>query len=240
MLQGLLELIERDAVALWWYNRLRRAAVDLENVNDAYIPGLIARYRELRRDVWALDVTSDIGVPTFAAISRRVDKAEEDIIYGFGAHLDPSVALGRALTELNQSLEAVPTATGSEATRTYRGGEDAVRWWRTVRAGDASYLMPDLEAGPCRLQAVKNFASNDLQQDIFTCRRLVETQGIEVLVLDQTRPDVGFPVVRVVAPGLRHFWARFGPGRLYDVPVREGWLSRSVCEGELNPFVIQL
>ena len=100
VLQGLLELIERDAVALWWYNRLRRAAVDLENVNDAYIPELIARYRELRRDVWALDVTSDIGVPTFAAISRRVDKAEEDIIYGFGAHLDPSVALGRALTEL--------------------------------------------------------------------------------------------------------------------------------------------
>ncbi len=240
VLQGLLELIERDAVALWWYNRLRRAAVDLENVDDAYIPGLIARYRELRRDVWALDVTSDIGVPTFAAISRRVDKAEEDIIYGFGAHLDPGVALGRALTELNQSLEAVPTATGPEATRTYRGGQDAVRWWRTVRAGDASYLMPDLEAGPCRLQAVKNFASNDLQQDIFTCRRLVETQGIEVLVLDQTRPDVGFPVVRVVAPGLRHFWARFGPGRLYDVPVREGWLSRSVCEGEINPFVIQL
>ena len=67
----------------------------------------------------------------------------------------------------------------------------------------------------------------------------METQGIEVLVLDQTRPDVGFPVVRVVAPGLR-LLARFGPGRLYDVPVREGWLSRSVCEGEINPFVIQL
>jgi hypothetical protein len=46
-------------------------------------------------------------------------------------------------------------------------------------------------------------------------------------------------VVRVVAPGLRHFWARFGPGRLYDVPVREGWLSRSLGEEELNPFVVQ-
>jgi ribosomal protein S12 methylthiotransferase accessory factor len=41
VLQGLLELIERDAVALWWYNRLRRRAVDLESVDDPYVPGLI-------------------------------------------------------------------------------------------------------------------------------------------------------------------------------------------------------
>jgi oxazoline/thiazoline synthase len=134
----------------------------------------------------------------------------------------------------------VPTATGPASARTYRGGQDAVGWWRTVRTADASYLMPDLETGLRRLQDFKNLASDDLRQDILTCMGLTATRGIEVLVLDQTRPDVGFPVVRVVAPGLRHFWARFGPGRLYDVPLREGWLSRSNDERELNPFVIQL
>jgi ribosomal protein S12 methylthiotransferase accessory factor len=36
-------------------------------------------------------------------------------------------------------------------------------------------------------------------------------------------------------PGLRHFWARFAPGRLYDVPVAMGWLERPVPEAELNP-----
>jgi oxazoline/thiazoline synthase len=239
VLQGILELIERDAVALWWYNRLRRRAVDLDSVDDAYVSGLIRQYGELQRELGVLDITSDFGVPTFAAISRRVDKEEEDIIYGFGAHLDPGVALARALTELNQSLEAVPTATGPESSRTYRGSRDAVRWWRTVRAA-TGYLMPDLEAGPRRLHDFKNLASDDLQQDILTCRALAETRGVEILVLDQTRPDVGFPVVRVVAPGLRHFWARFGPGRLYDVPLREGWLPHSLDEGEMNPFVIQM
>jgi ribosomal protein S12 methylthiotransferase accessory factor len=239
VLQGLLELIERDAVALWWYNRLHRRAVDLESADDAYVAEIIRQYNDVRRELWALDVTSDFGIPTFAALSRRVDKAEEDIIYGFGAHLDPNVALARALTEMNQSLEAVPTAAGPESTRTYRGGQDAVRWWRTVRTANTSYLMPDREAGPRRLQDFKNLASDDLRRDVFTCVDLAATRGIEVLVLDQTRPDVGFPVVRVVAPGLRHFWARFGPGRLYDVPMREGWLSRPLDEGELNPFIIQ-
>jgi len=239
LLQGFLELVERDAVALWWYNRLRRPTVDLESADDSYVSGLARHYVELRRDLWALDITSDFGVPTFAAISKRVDKAEEDVIYGFGTHLDPGVALTRALTELNQSLEAVPTATGPESTRSYRGGQDAVRWWRTVRTAAADYLIPDVDRAPRRLQDFKNLASDDFHRDLLTCGSLAAARGIEILVLDQTRPDVGLPVVRVVAPGLRHFWARFGPGRLYDVPVQEGWLSRSLDEGELNPFVIQ-
>ena len=60
--------------------------------------------------------------------------------------------------------------------------------------------------------------------------------GLETLVLDQTRPDVGLPVARVVVPGLRHFWRRLAPGRLYDVPVKLGWLERRLAEDELNPI----
>ena len=59
-------------------------------------------------------------------------------------------------------------------------------------------------------------------------------------MLDQTRPDVGFPTVKVIAPGLRHFWARYAPGRLYDVPVRLGWLDRPTAEDELNPTLMFL
>jgi ribosomal protein S12 methylthiotransferase accessory factor len=29
---------------------------------------------------------------------------------------------------------------------------------------------------------------------------------------------------------------RFGPGRLYDAPVRLGWLSQPLPESELNPI----
>jgi ribosomal protein S12 methylthiotransferase accessory factor len=46
------------------------------------------------------------------------------------------------------------------------------------------------------------------------------------------------PVVKVVVPGLRHFWARYAPGRLYDVPVEMGWLKEPLREEELNPIPI--
>jgi ribosomal protein S12 methylthiotransferase accessory factor len=61
-----------------------------------------------------------------------------------------------------------------------------------------------------------------------------------MIVLDHTRPDIGFPVARVVVPGLRHFWARNAPGRLYDVPVGLGWLDQPLRETDLNliPFFL--
>jgi oxazoline/thiazoline synthase len=65
--------------------------------------------------------------------------------------------------------------------------------------------------------------------------RLAERHGLDFLVLDQTRPDIGVPVVRVIVPGLRHFYRRFGPGRLYDVPVKLGWRKGPLPESDLNP-----
>ena len=217
------------------------AAVDLESVDDAYVSELIRHYGELRRELWALDITSDFGVPTFAAISRRVDKAEEDIIYGFGAHLDPGVALARALTEMNQSLEAVPTATGpaSNPNLPRKPGCRALVAHGQIRRRPLLDARPRSRITPSPgLQRTSRRTTSD--RTFSLAGRWRRPEASRSLSLDQTRPDVGFPVVRVVAPGLRHFWARFGPGRLYDVPLREGWLPRSLDEGELNPFVVQM
>jgi ribosomal protein S12 methylthiotransferase accessory factor len=52
---------------------------------------------------------------------------------------------------------------------------------------------------------------------------------------DLTRPDIGFAVAKVFAPGLRHFWRRTAPGRLYDTPVSLGWLDNPIDESGLNP-----
>jgi ribosomal protein S12 methylthiotransferase accessory factor len=80
--------------------------------------------------------------------------------------------------------------------------------------------------------------SDDVGDDVRFCQSLVERMGLEMLVLDQTRPDIGMPVAKVLVPGLRHFWARYAPGRLYDVPVRMGELAASTPESELNPISV--
>src|SRR5205814_7578116 len=82
--------------------------------------------------------------------------------------------------------------------------------------------------------------TDDLREDVLLCQSRVEALGMEMLVLDQTRPEVGLPVVKVIVPGLRHFWRRLAPGRLYDVPVKLGWLPAALAEEQLNPVAMFL
>lgn len=237
-LQGFLELVERDAVALWWYNRVNRPAVDLDAFGDPYIDRMREVYAGLHREIWALDLTSDLGVPVVGAFSRRTDKPAEDVLIAFGAHLDPHIALTRALTEMNQFLAPV-AGHGPDGTVTYAGADHEQKaWWTTATVANQPYLLPDPAApvtGPGRWPTL---AGDDLGADLALAQRLVEEQGMEMLVLDHTRPDVGLPVAKVIVPGMRHFWARFAPGRLYDVPLRLGWLDTPTPETELNPIPI--
>ncbi|MDQ3917217.1 MAG: TOMM precursor leader peptide-binding protein, partial [Acidobacteriota bacterium] len=124
-LQGFMELVERDSVCLWWYNRLRKPGVDLESFNEPYFAALADFYRTINREFWVLDITSDFGIPAFAAVSRRTDRKVEDIVLGFGAHFDPKLAIQRALTEVNQFLPAVT---------------------KTAPDGSTAYWFPDKEA----------------------------------------------------------------------------------------------
>ena len=75
ILQGYLEAIERDSVALWWYNRLRRPAVDLASFRQPYFDRLSEYYAGESRDLWALDLTGAFPIPVIAAVSARTTAA---------------------------------------------------------------------------------------------------------------------------------------------------------------------
>jgi ribosomal protein S12 methylthiotransferase accessory factor len=241
ILQGFLELVERDAVGLWWYNRLRKRAVALESFDEPYLHQVQAYLRTWSRDLRVLELTSDLGIPAFVAVSRRTDGQSEQIMLGFGAHLDARIGVLRAVTELNQ-LMAPLLSTAADRTRELLpdDGDPAIRnWLTTARIADHPYLVPDPDQPPMPAPPGLR-GSEDLREDVLACQALVERHGMEMLVLDQTRPDIGLPVVKVIVPGLRHFWPRFAPGRLYQAPVRAGWRPAPLTEEQLNPVMMVL
>ena len=236
-LQGLLELVERDAVALWWYNRTLQPAVDLDAFHDPWIDELREVYAGLDREVWVLDLTADLGIPVMVALCRRRGEPGRQILFGLGAHLDPRLALLRALTELNQLM---PKALLDERGGTAWSDPDGVRWWRHATVHNQPYLLPDPAQ---RTRGPGDYAytpTADLYEDVRVVQNRLEAQGLEVLLLDQTRPDFGLPVVKAIVPGLRGMWARLAPGRLFDVPVRLGRLAVARAYDELNPIPLFL
>ena len=228
IVQGFLELVERDAYAIWWYNKLQCPEVDLGQFDDSYIRDLRKQLAETGRRLWVLDVTSDLGIPTFVAITHWIKDGRENIEFGSGAHFDTRIALLRALTEINQflSLGLIGGGTGEKSSL------DGVT---PLRLEDHPYLMPSKQS-VVHPEINSKFGHLDTRAQVMACVDLAKQAGHDFLVLDQTRPDIEVPVVRVIVPGLRHFYRRFAPGRLYDVPIKLGSRDKPLAEDELNPI----
>lgn len=233
ILQGFFELVERDSAALWWYSRLSRPGVDLKSFADPYFDQLIAHSNQSNRKFWALDLTMDLAIPAFALISHYPNADREEICIGLGAHFDPLIALQRAVTEMHQ-MEWVGRK--KNQTDTWQKNWIFRNWFEKAKLADHPYLQPNASL-PFKKKSDYPYApADDLREDVLRCQQRVEAKGLEMLVLDQTRPDIGLPVVRVVIPGLRHFWNRFAAGRLYDIPVQLGFLNKPLTEKDLNPI----
>jgi ribosomal protein S12 methylthiotransferase accessory factor len=228
IVQGFLELVERDGYAIWWYNQMRRAELDLDQFDDSYVRDLRRQFAEAGRKVWVLDVTSDLGVPTYVAIMHWMTDGHENIEFGSGAHFDRRIALLRALTELNQFL-AIGMMGGAS------GEKPTLDGVTPLRLENYPFLIP--AENPVVPPAPDLKLADNSRGQVEACVDVARQAGYDFLVLDQTRPDVGVSVVRVIVPGLRHFYRRFGPGRLYDIPVKLGLLDRPRLEAELTPFL---
>jgi oxazoline/thiazoline synthase len=228
IVRGFLELVERDAYAIWWYNELQRPAVDLARFEDSYVRDLQSQLTETGRRLWVLDITSDLGIPCFVAITHWIEDGKEYIEFGSGAHFDARIAMLRTLTELNQFMSMELMGSGSRLQGSLDGETP-------LRIADHPFLSPSGD------EAVESsfdskFGRLDTHEQVTACVKLAAREGLDFLVLDQTRPDIEVPVVRVIVPGLRHFYRRFAPGRLYDVPVKLGWRDRPLREDSLNPI----
>jgi ribosomal protein S12 methylthiotransferase accessory factor len=224
VLSGIHELVERDSTALWWSNRVRRPAVDASSFADPYVDAAAARLRQLGREFWVLDLTSDIEIPVFCAVS-----GPEQILLGFGADADAGAALRHATRELLQHL-AGALDPGPAGHRHY----DQRQWvdfWATETVETLPYLVPSDD----RPRVAADFPLPE-SHNIARCQALIEARGLELLVHDFTRPEIGFPVAKAIVPGMRAERPRHAPGRLYDVPVELGWLDRARTEDELNPL----
>ncbi len=208
ILHGLLEIIERDQVIISEYNRLPFQAVRNETVPDVCRP-TIELLEAKGFQVRLLRGASDIPIPFMAALLLHAHRARQCSV-AFGCHLDPTIALERALTEAIQLLP--PSA---------RHGE-----WMNAGA-PRNYLSEIKDEIP--FGAVENQAGASLKESIETCVRLLAEIGSEVIVFDLTRPGIPFPAVRVLGTEIQpclHKNSLRVSRRFFEVPIKLGHRDR--------------
>lgn len=222
MLQGLLELVERDAVSVWWHNGIQRRAVDLESFEDGFLRSARSMASCNGRRLHVLDVSTDIAIPVFVAVSAGNPQSSDrdSVLLGCGAHPDARIAIGRALTELAQV--------------------GAVLARRPVKSVCSLSQHPHLEPTDYAASAsdFPPLRTSSVQEALDHCVRLVEELGFEVIFVDMTR--TGLRVARVIIPGLQPLHPNFNAPRLRQLPVAMGWLDRPRTLEDLKMFAFPM
>lgn len=201
-LRGLLELVERDAVAAWWRGGRRGRPINPDTGAATAAGDLLARVRSdaTPRSTWLLDITTDLGIPVVAAMSARTDGFGFSI--GFSARLNLADAACGAIFELCQAELGQHVV----AAKRKESGD------RALNDGDLRILRrsTQLDTRTCALlQADTDSAepsiglSATVDPDLEEVVDRLEERGIAVFRIDLTRPQFGVPVVRVLAPALQ-------------------------------------
>jgi ribosomal protein S12 methylthiotransferase accessory factor len=204
---GLYEVIERDAINA----ALRKSngtLVDVYTIPDPVVRDIVAKIDEAGCRFLVLDATCDTRVPVFHAYLYDFDDPSSVIAYGSGAHLNPAIAVARAMCESVQARTVWMTGTrddiGHERFSMARG-EDA----------EADY---DRLASICEWRDfnAKDTSTNSFSEDIQTLINHLAEAGIPEPLLINMDGSHDFPcsVVKVLAPGLAGYFSKAcRPGR---------------------------
>jgi ribosomal protein S12 methylthiotransferase accessory factor len=196
---ALSEVIERDAWSLVEASRDTGATV--ENIDDPTSIEMQKKFADAQVEVRVRDITSDIGIPTMAAVADDVLLKDPMLLtIGIGTHTSARIAVMRALTEVAQSR--LTQIHGAREDTTLAELRKRMGYDRAKRIN--AYWFRD--NGHVDYGTIASYDSDDFLTDIHFILDALSNKGLDrVIVVDLTREEIGIPVVRVIVPGLEVF-----------------------------------
>lgn len=245
IISGLYELIERDGFLIHWMNRLPPPEVVFPE-SAGLASSICNHYARFGVEVRVFNISTDLPAYVMMAIALDSSGGGPSATVGLGCHLDPSVAVMKALFELAQGhpghlqrfREKRPAIKRYEDVHTLDDHSDFAAMPENRHEFDfivSNGRRQDLSALPVR-------TGGGIAADMDICVRGLADLGYRTFYVDLTTPDVvdhDLRVVRVLATGLQpmHFGygeERLGGKRLFETPSRLGFGPEIRTEADLN------
>ncbi|XEC96274.1 TOMM precursor leader peptide-binding protein [Paenibacillus tarimensis] len=256
---ALLEVVERDAFLVAWYNRLPLVELSLDDAEDVTILLIRDRLEAAGYRLHLFDMTMDSGIPSvWATIVNPAEDAKVKTYTAAGAHPNPEKAIMGALVEVATSISIY-----EELLPQKRGKAEAIlkddSLVQTMEDHVLLYSHPGVlerfdflwSEGRNRSGIKEMYAgwyaaeppadlTVELEQLIY---RLLETNH-DVLLVDETTPELeqlGLKAVKALVPGMLtmsfgHQYRRIVPERVFQTPVRTGRRTEPITADEMNAY----
>lgn len=246
---ALCELIERDAYAIFYYNKLALKRLDSKTIRNKDLLRLIKRLEDYYFEVLIFDMTLDIEVPTFFCVLIDKTGIGPKISVGAKCSLDSDEAIEGSILEALQGIGAtrdmlyVKNNLGQDfkkVGKSIRPILDRVMFWAEASKKDLGFLDEGL------LVDYRNLKSNkegNPKKKLEIVISILKESGVGEIYWKDTAGDEdkkqGVYTLKAFVPGLvpisLHInYNYFGNSRLFRVPVELGLKSKAVTEDELN------
>lgn len=242
VLNGLCEVIERDAIALTWLQRIPWPRLEID-FSDPRLAPFAERQQRSHSHTEFFDATTDTGIPTFYSIEQTPEHPYLGQLVMCNTSLDPVDSVAKMLRESASSRIALQVerqlpANVADYVNVFHG---AVHMGRPDQRDAFNFLLDGTEKR--KLADVPHLATGQPATDLALVVQRLKTLGHEVLVVELTTDearDAGFRVVRVLVPGLMplsfvHSARYLGHPRLYDAPANMGYQVNGEPELNHNP-----
>jgi YcaO-like protein with predicted kinase domain len=224
LLSGVLELIERDAIACHTYAEKSAGwsipKVIPETISFPLVCDLLERFNKAAVRPMLFDCTVDTNVPVYMAYIYDELARNVGVFRGYGAHLDPEIAMVRALTEAAQSRLIYIAGARDDFFKENLLSLQIADSRRFVQKLEALPAIVEAPAGP--LPVYQSF-----EADIYGCMDRLRPAGVEqIIVLDLTQPGFDICVVKVIIPPLegypfRDFYQQGPRARMFAARVAQ-------------------
>lgn len=221
--RGTLELIERDAAALWWIGGAPATEVGPQSPCAQAGLRVLADLRQDsgQRSTRLLDITSDLAVPVRAAVSFEADG--RGFACGLAARFSPEEAAKAAILELGQMELGLELARSKarQLPPTRLTPEDRRHLLRAAAVGPEHI---DVRVHPASHEA--GHASRRIEATLEGLMRTLADRDLACLAVDLSRPDLPLAVAKVVVPRLQQLPCDIATGRLERA-------RGAVCQGSM-------
>ena len=244
------EVIERDAYMIAWFNRLSCRAIAFDDHPDPAIADVVGLLRRRGVDVRLFQVPTDRPCHVMLALALAEQVGEPAAIIGLGSHPDPALAARKAVLELGQIRPGLRRRLREAAVRTRLARLLATRRPQNLMDHSLLYASREMLSALDFLLKVKPTAMKwDVSHPPAAAEQLrglvksLTDDGTDLIYVNLTPPELerrGLFTTRVIIPGSQPIdfgdgQRRFGGTRLYDLPVRLGFVERRPVIQDLNP-----
>lgn len=201
ILQGIQEVIERDAYSIYYRWQLDAYDINLQEIKNSQIQHLINYLKKKRISVFLKLLKTDID--TYVVHSVLEDKQKKFPIYthGSGAALNIDIAIMRAITESIQLRESQSKILKNVSDFSEKSEYDSYVDWGKGNKEKVGNLIRKWKN--VNYSQLINKSSGDILSDIDHLTSNLKKKGYKVLIANLSRTDTNLKTVRVLIPGFQ-------------------------------------